>query len=308
MCKINKYKNVSIKRHYSTFNVKNNKSNQLGPYLAGLIEGDGSIYTPKEGLKTVPQIEITFDIRDIELFKKIQSILGGGYINIRSNGNSGRLIIRKQEILLKLVLLLNGHMRTPKIEALHRLILWFNIKNNSSIPLLDFDTVPLKDSSWLSGMLEADGSFYLNWKYNKNDMPIAITYYLRISQKQTYTRKLDSSLNESNLQFMDKIAKSLNTNVTSIVRDKSNYTEKAYEVRTDTIDSRLQLFNYLNNYPLFGYKYYSQIYLYKIHNLVIEKEYKTFDGKNKLLEYSNLMKYDTTKDNTWEHLSNFYSN
>lgn len=55
----------------------------------------------------MPQIELTFDIRDLELIKKIQNILDGGYINIRTNGNSGRLIIRKQDVLLKLVLLLN---------------------------------------------------------------------------------------------------------------------------------------------------------------------------------------------------------
>lgn len=33
----------------------------------------------------VPYIEITFDIRDLALFTKIQSIIGG-YITIRPNG------------------------------------------------------------------------------------------------------------------------------------------------------------------------------------------------------------------------------
>lgn len=64
------------------------------------------------------------------------------------------------ETLLKLVLLINGYMRTPKIEALHRLITWLNLKHNTNIPLLTIDMSPLKESSWLSVMLEADGSFY----------------------------------------------------------------------------------------------------------------------------------------------------
>jgi hypothetical protein len=95
----------------------NNSNNQLGHYLAGIIEGDGSIYTPDisgdNKVKTVPQIEITFDIKDLELFKKIQDVLGGGYINIRSNGQSGRLIIKKTSYLLLVINLINGKMRTP---------------------------------------------------------------------------------------------------------------------------------------------------------------------------------------------------
>jgi hypothetical protein len=85
----------------------------LGPYLAGLIEGDGSIYTPLitddvKINKNIPHIEIAFDIRDIELFKKIQEVLKGGYIFIRANGMSGRLTVKKQDTLINLVNLING--------------------------------------------------------------------------------------------------------------------------------------------------------------------------------------------------------
>ena len=47
-------------------------------------------------------------------------------------------------------------MRTPKIEALHRLITWLNLNRNESIPLLGKDESPLGGSPWLSGMLEAE--------------------------------------------------------------------------------------------------------------------------------------------------------
>ena len=102
-------------------------------------------------------------------------------------------------------------MRTPKIEAWwfnphHRFIAWINSKHNTNIPFLGLDTTPLKDSSWLSGILDADGSFYLTWILNKNNMPIGIIYYLRLSQKQNYTRKLDLSVNVSNYSFMQEIA------------------------------------------------------------------------------------------------------
>ena len=133
------------------------------------------------------------------------------------------------------------------MEALHRLIIWFNNKHGTNIPLLGIDTEPLNNSSWFSGFLEADGSFYFNFKLNKNDIPIGIVYYLRISQKQTYNRRVDSNVNMSNLPHMQLIADLFKVNITNIERVKDKYTERAYEVRTDKLESKILLFDYLNN-------------------------------------------------------------
>lgn len=100
------------KREYCTSATQNNNQktyNQLGAYLAGLIEGDGNIYTPGLDVKGAPQIEIVFDIRDFELFKKIQSVIGGGTFYIRPNGKSGKITFKKTEYLLKVLLLINGY-------------------------------------------------------------------------------------------------------------------------------------------------------------------------------------------------------
>ena len=128
----------------------------------------------REGQKA-KEIEIAFDIKDVQLAKKIM----GGNLFIRANGQSCRITFKKSDLLLKVVQFINGYMRTPKIEALHRLITRLNSKHNT--PLLGLDTTPLNYSSWLSGLLDADGNFYLTWKLNKKDMPIGIIYYLRLS-------------------------------------------------------------------------------------------------------------------------------
>lgn len=94
-----------------------------------------------------PHIEIAFDIKDISLFKQIKNTLLGGYFVIRPNGLSGRLVIKKQSTLLGLLNLINGHMRTPKIEALHRIIIWFNLNKGYNISLLSLDRTPLKNNS-----------------------------------------------------------------------------------------------------------------------------------------------------------------
>lgn len=305
--------NLSNKRYYSINStpVVNSNKGQLGPYLAGLIEGDGHIYVSSvDNLSTKKiwpsYIEIVFDIKDLQLFIKIKEVLKGGYLTIRPNGQSGRLTIKKRDILINLVKLINGHFRTPKIEALHRLIENLN-KYSSEIPLLGLDPIPLVESAWLSGFLEADGYFYLNWKLNKNDLPIGITYYLYISQKQNYERKVDSSVNESSFSHMEDIAKLLNSRVISIERKRTTGIEKLYVVRTDKKDSKVIIFEYLNKFPLFGYKSFAHKNLQKIQDLILSREHKELDGKIKLEKYTENMKKDV-RDIEFTHLDKFYQN
>jgi hypothetical protein len=79
---------------------------------------------------------------------------------------------------------------------------------------------------------------------------------MRISQKQLYKSITTISKNNSNLYIMDKIREFLDVkNVTEIQRNKPNYIELAYEVRTTKILSCDILINYLTNFPLFSSKY-----------------------------------------------------
>jgi hypothetical protein len=273
------------------------------------------IYTPltlinTDGKKNAPYIEICFDIKDLPLFEKIKEVLEGGYITIRPNNKSGRLFIKKKVILLKLINLINGYMRTPKIEALHRIIQWFNNDNSDyKIKPLYLDTSPLNNNSWLGGFIEADGNFYLNWKLSEkfhNENIIPVIYYLRLSQRQIYNRKIDPKIKISNFDIMFKISEFLKTSVISLNRKRINYEENAYLIKTDKIESKNVIFAYLNKYPLFGYKYFAHLNLGMIHNLIIKSEHKTKIGKLKFLEYANLMKYKSEIHNS-EHLNKFYT-
>ena len=285
------------KQFYSSISINNNYSkNNLGPYLAGLIEGDGYIYTPStyrnsNGKKLAPMIEICFDIKDLALFEKIKEILEGGYVTIRPNNKSGRLFIKKKVVLLKLINLINEHMRTPKIEALHRIIQWFNNERSDyHIKSLGLDISPLEDNSWLAGFIEADGNFYINWKLSEKSISkdiISVVYYLRLSQRQIYSRKIDYNIKKSNILIMSKIGAFLNTSVISLKRKRINYKENAFLIRTDKIESKNIIFSYFNKYPLFGYKYFAHVNLSMIHNLIIKSEHKTNTGKLKFLEYAN---------------------
>jgi len=106
----------------------------LGHYLAGLIEGDGSIMVPvtnrnQKGKLLYPRVKITFVDKDAPLAIKIQEVLGAGTIVYPKNTKYLNLLFQDVNTLQKIAVLLNGKMRTPKIEALHRMIDWLNARS-----------------------------------------------------------------------------------------------------------------------------------------------------------------------------------
>ena len=106
----------------------------LGSYLAGLIEGDsasadihphmlasgGRIYTPKpNNVSQMCYIKITFEKRDKDWVEYLRSKLGG---SILYEDNKINISFSAQNEVAFIANLINGNMRTPKIEALGRLI------------------------------------------------------------------------------------------------------------------------------------------------------------------------------------------
>jgi hypothetical protein len=115
--------------------------NNFPSYLAGLIEGDGSIIVPTDNIKSYkPYFEIVFHKDDFSLAEILQNILGG---NFKISDNYCILIIKKKSSVLKVINLINGFMRTPKIEALHRMINWYNLNNKINLKPLKLDHSPI---------------------------------------------------------------------------------------------------------------------------------------------------------------------
>lgn len=142
----------------SSTTIRKYSNSSFAPYLAGLIEGDGHIAVHDKNTQKKeyrPKIIIAFNINDKPLAEKLSTGLKVGKIIDRSSAGHVLLqILAKQEVL-KIINLVNGHMRTPKIEALHRAIRWINEKDNSSIPLLGIDSSCLDSNSWLAGFTDA---------------------------------------------------------------------------------------------------------------------------------------------------------
>jgi hypothetical protein len=121
-------------------------------YIAGLIEGDGTIIVPKrkrsdKGKLYYPSIQILFNVRDLPLAVIIQKELGIGTIIKIKGSNAYRLNFYTYESVIILVEIINGYMRTVKINMLYKLIDFLNTNYNLNITKKDKDVSPIDSSS-----------------------------------------------------------------------------------------------------------------------------------------------------------------
>lgn len=128
----NKELNSVAPRLINMFNNDNFRS-----YLAGLIEGNGTFALHNKNstsIKYLPHIIIVFKLTDLPLAEYLQQITQCG--KVYNKPNRGYVIWQIQDIVSVFIIanLINGYMRTPKIESLHRTINWIQnyIINNQN--------------------------------------------------------------------------------------------------------------------------------------------------------------------------------
>jgi len=261
---------------------------KLGSYLAGLIEGDGHIYVPStkrdsKGKLLAAHIEIVFHMKDLVLAKFIQNKVGG-YMSYRKN--SCILIVKKLDLLVNLVNLINGYFRTPKIIVLHKLILFLNVKLNIALPLLGIDYSNLNSNAWLAGFWDADGSFYFTWKMGllkKGWLPTKLAYYMRLSQNSTYAKT-----NLSNFPILNLIASFMKSSIKFRERHRTTYTEKVINLRTENWNSKYILISYFLKFPLYSYKYSSVPVFVNLLQISVNKKLGVKENENQLIALKHL--------------------
>jgi len=293
---------MANKKEVLEFNIKyysdNYKENKFKEYLAGLFEGDGHIWIQKENQKKKhnPRFCITFSLKNEPLAKKLLELIGSGFIRYKIQDNACVLTVSPVIGLKKLVHLINGELRTPKIHQLHKLIDWLNKNHNTN-----FIKLPLKDSSfsedgWLSGFIDSDGSFSVqHTKLENNAKKRKISCRLRIEQ-----RMLDPITNESYFKVLTDISNFLNC---SLLTRKQKSTGNEYYTLTASSKLSLEIIvNYLEKYPLFSSKNLDYNDWKKIVLLIFEDKHYTEEGINKTDSVKNSMNRQRIKF-TWDHLN-----
>lgn len=117
----NVYLENSLLREGS-FDSKENRL--IGSYLAGLFEGDGHIWIQKQVSKKThnPRFCITFSLKNESLAHKLLGIIESGFIRYKPKENACVLVVSPVVGLKKVVNLINGELKTPKINQLYNLI------------------------------------------------------------------------------------------------------------------------------------------------------------------------------------------
>jgi LAGLIDADG endonuclease len=261
-------------------NINNFQKTQLGPYLAGLIEGDGTfaIHDKNSTIKKYnPVIIIVFKKADLPLANYLQKLTNSGRVYIKPE--RGYVLWQIQDLvsIFTILSLINGYMRTPKIEALHREIIWLNNyidtnKNQSNVQatkaaILEkihkleckpLDTSPIDSNSWFAGFSDADSNFSINIHKRSNRNTTRVQLYYSLEIKQNYHRTVADAADGTKASFfpiISKIGLYLGVTVYSrsrLLNDKIFY---SFTVMSHNKNSHSKLIAYFEKFPLLSSKF-----------------------------------------------------
>ena len=247
-------------KKYTTLDLSQSKLKlKLGPYLAGLIEADGSFAIHNKDSKAkryLPKILIVFSLNDSLLAEKLISITKVGKLYNKQRQGCVIWHIQNIEDVVKMINLINGYMRTPKIEALHRAIRWFNDFHKMNIEPLDLDQSPINSNAWLAGFTDGDGNFSINLVDRKKRGIVTskrVQAFFRIELRQNYHR--DSLKDTSYFNILSIIARYIGVNLYSRSREQKDKIFYSYIVVSHSMESHIKIIEYFDHYPLFSSKY-----------------------------------------------------
>jgi len=255
-----------INKEYKNKNEGINKN--FNSYLAGLFEGDGHIWIQNSNMKKKhnPRFCITFGLKNEPLAKILLKIIGYGHIRYKPKDNACVLIVSPVKGLKKIIKLINGELRTPKIHQLHKLIDWINTNHSFNIKKLSLNTGLLSNNSWLAGFIDADGSFSIRTSHlDDNAKKIQIACRLRIEQ-----RMVDPITNQNYLEVLTKIANFLHCKL--LIRKQIATGNNYYHLTASSSNSLQIVLNYFKFYPLYSSKYLDYSDWAEAANLILEKK------------------------------------
>lgn len=283
--------------------IKGRPRTNMTTYLAGLIEGDGYIGVPekigerdKKGRLKYPSIQISFKTRDLPLAFMLQREIGMGSISKKKGEKASVYTVNNREGLVLLGRLINGKMRTPKINALNKLIDNLNASGGAreEIKKLTIDRSEIESNGWLSGFIEADGSFQVR-STKAGKYPARVECRLEIEQRQK-----DKS-GESLYGIMERIA---GLTLSEVKETKKGTKNQKFRVRTTSLRGNKAIKGYLEEYKLFGSKYLDYLDWKEVVRMFEKGEHKTRQGRDRIKEIKLTMN-DNRKEVTWDHLKEF---
>lgn len=255
---------VHIPKHLKPLNY-----NQLGYYLAGLIDGDGHF-------SNIAQFVLVFSSPDAFLAYYIKTAVGLGSVKKVKNKNVYIYVVSSKEGITKILNLINGKLKTE--QRFNQVVK--NVLNN--IKYKDLNLNFTKDLSnnfnnhWLAGFSDANASFQIKVikRITRNKLEIRLNY--QIDQKSD--------------QILHKIKSYLGGNIG--YRESQN----TYYYGSTNFGSAKKVIQYFDTFHLQSRKHISFIRWRKAYILIQNKEHLTEIELTKILRIKTLL--NKHEDNT----------
>lgn len=284
------------------FSVLHKPSN-FGHYLAGLWEGDGHIWIPKtthapSGKKYTAHFAITFAEQDYPLVLALKLLIGGT-IRHKKENHAYVLSITSIPNLLRVISLINGRLRTPKVARFNAMIAWINNATGNTIPTYSVDQSDILGNAWLAGFIDADGSFDIRVSQTATgSIKNRVSARLRLEQ-----RMLDPETGASYSSIVSLIATGLSV---TLGISTHNINVQYYAISASSANARAIVVNYFTIFPLFSSKRLNYLDWLTCHNLIVNKNHTTMEGRALALKLKSGMNSKRTYFN-WDHLNDLQS-
>ena len=229
-------------------------------WFIGFTEGDGCFVVTKVN-------NVTFEIYQKEkcILTHILQTLKFGNIYKHSLSGVYTYSVSRANDLKKIIELFNGNILTSKKQKqFERFLIAYNIKNSNSIPFICNDKVPTFTDSWLSGFIDAEGSFHV--------------YFYKKSYRVDIRFKVGQKSDRKICKAIEKLFKG----------DKSasvQYYKKHdfYEFRLDSQKGVQLLFPYLDMFQLKTQKIQSYKRWKNVHRKLVYKKHLKDQTRQKLI-------------------------
>jgi hypothetical protein len=226
---------------------------QVGFYLAGLIDGDGHIY--RKGMT------ISFHLKDISLAYQIKSVVGYG--SVYKYTSYARYSLTNREGLYYLSRLIHNKLLIPHKIASYNLL----IKNYGfDLKEAKLEKINFRDNYYLSGLFDADGNFTIVIRKRERYPRLEIRLLARIDLK-----------NNSNIISMikDQFGGYVGTRLYPTGSISNPYSSTSFK-------NFYEFVKYFDSYHLQSKKSLEFFYMRKCYLLVQSKLHLTEEGAKKI--------------------------
>lgn len=235
---------------------------QLGYYLAGLIDGDGHF-------SKAQQLVIAFSSPDAFLAYYLKERLGYGNVKKVKDKNAYLLIVSNKNGMLNVINLINGKLKTE-----HR----FNQVINNVLSHTKYadqninftiDSSKNFDNFWLAGFSDAEASFQIKIikRITRNKPEIRLNY--QIDQKSFILLNIIKEYLGGNIGYRKS--------------------QDTYYYGSTNFGSAKRIIQYFDKYHLQSRKHISYLRWRKVYRLIQNKEHLTDKGLSKILKIKSLI-------------------